>query len=282
MNNENRNTNPSQLRITCETCSKSFRINTPSKPGNYNVKCPHCATSIKVSIAAPKLSDAMHAPRIKAPVLGEPVKVQHKVYAIKKRAIVGRPYKAVCPDCGNDISLTPTLANKNLKAQCKQCGTVVVYKAVESNANSDDSDATDDGSPAGHKPEGRKKTERLNPPSGALRWKPKGFTERLLKRRDMVGRLKRGPNIVGRKSPDEISDIMIEGDKEMSRRSVEINVKEQAGVKDYIYELRVLRTTNPVFINGRPVALTEVVKLNYGDTIMMGKTSISFFKLKNT
>ena len=277
MNTDKNNNNPNQLRMTCDNCGKTFRINTPSKPGNYNTKCPHCATPVKVNIAAPNMSEVLHAPRIKAPILGEPVKVKEKVYAIKTRAVVNRPYKAVCPDCGTDISLTPTVVNKNLKAQCNKCGTVVVYKAVENKATPHNSTAEENSSSDGGESVGRRKTHKLTPPSGALRWKSKG----LLKRREVVGRLNQGINTVGRKSPDEFSDIMIEGDKEMSRRSVEINVKEQAGVKDYIYELRVLRTTNPVFVNGRPVALTEVVKLNYGDSIIMGKTSISFIKLKD-
>lgn len=106
-------------------------------------------------------------------------------------------------------------------------------------------------------------------PKGMLCWKA-GRTE--------TYRLKRGRNTIGRYDPELPSNVMIQGDDEMSRQSVEINAVCRPDLNDYIYELRVLRSLNNVYVNGRVVNHENVVQLKYGDTIGMGKTIISFVK----
>ena len=51
--------------------------------------------------------------------------------------------------------------------------------------------------------------------------------------------------------------------------------------RDYTYELRVIHATNPVRVNGRSVGYGTTVSLNYGDTICMGRTNISFVKVND-
>lgn len=110
-------------------------------------------------------------------------------------------------------------------------------------------------------------------PKGMLCWKSGAIM-----RRSKSYRLMRGRNTVGRYDPEKPSVVMISGDDEMSRQSVEINVIPKQGINDYLYELRVLRATNTVFVNGRPVGYGLTVQLNYGDTLCMGRTIISFIK----
>lgn len=110
-------------------------------------------------------------------------------------------------------------------------------------------------------------------PKGMLCWKTGS-----LMRRTKSFRLLRGSNTVGRYDPDMPSTVMISGDDEMSRQSVEINVVRKLQFPDYVYELRVLRSTNSVLVNGRQVGYGLTVQLNYGDTICMGRTVISFVK----
>lgn len=110
-------------------------------------------------------------------------------------------------------------------------------------------------------------------PKGMLCWKTGS-----LMRRTKSFRLLRGINTLGRYDPEMPSTVMISGDDEMSRQSVEINVVQNLQFHDYIYELRVLRSTNSVFVNGRQVECGLTVQLNYGDTICMGRTVISFVK----
>ncbi len=110
-------------------------------------------------------------------------------------------------------------------------------------------------------------------PKGMLCWKSGS-----LMRRTKSFRLLRGINTIGRYDPEMPSTVMISGDDEMSRQSVEINVVRKQQCLDYVYELRVLRSTNIVLVNGRQVGCGLTVQLNYGDTICMGRTTISFVK----
>ena len=122
---------PAQLRLTCATCGGHFRIITPTRLGNYALSCPHCNAQIKLRLTPKAKDDVLVKPRLVEPVLGEPLKVKDGVYVIRRRAIVFRPYKAICPDCGNDIVLLPKQAGKLLTAKCNNCKSMILYKAVE-------------------------------------------------------------------------------------------------------------------------------------------------------
>ncbi len=91
-----------------------------------------------------------------------------------------------------------------------------------------------------------------------------------------------GKMIVGRYDKDCLSDISIKNDEYMSRRSIEIEVvpqyDERRVVKGYFYKLRVLKATNPVLLNNAVLAEGDVVSLNFGDSIILGKTKFLFIK----
>ncbi|MBO4722210.1 MAG: FHA domain-containing protein [Muribaculaceae bacterium] len=110
-------------------------------------------------------------------------------------------------------------------------------------------------------------------PKGMLSWKSGSPISRA-----SIYRLIPGRNTIGRYDPDYPSDVMISGDDEMSRQSVEITAMFKPNLYDYTYELRIIRSTNNVYVNSRPVSNNQTVQLNYGDTICMGKTIISFVK----
>lgn len=112
-------------------------------------------------------------------------------------------------------------------------------------------------------------------PQGMLSWK----VGKKLHRRTETYRLMCGRNTIGRYDPDLPSNAMIQGDGEMSRQSVEINVVPRPDLQDYIYELRVLRSTNNVLVNGQVVNQEKVVLLSHGDTLCLGKTTITFVKV---
>ncbi|MBO4954817.1 MAG: FHA domain-containing protein [Muribaculaceae bacterium] len=86
-----------------------------------------------------------------------------------------------------------------------------------------------------------------------------------------------GTNIVGRKDYAQPSDISIEGDDTVSRRSVEITI-----LRDrhdcYSCSLRLLSASNPVRVNSRALRTGESVELAPGDTIYMGHTTFKFEK----
>lgn len=287
--NDKKSKTQETLRVTCKSCGKSFNIRIPEKPGRYSVKCPHCAKPIsftfseresqlkKIRKMVPKVS----APQTNAPVLGETIKVKDRVYVIKTLAVVNHPYKAICPICGSNIPLLPTVTGKPIKASCKKCHSLVYYKAVEKGSSNgikvgkkavkEDDTKTEKGEPA------KKKTIKIAVPKGAIAWK-RG-TGILAKTR--IFRLREGANTIGRKDDTSPSDIMIERDDEISRRSIVIDVVYDDEKKDFIYELKVLRNTNPVYVNGRPMSNDEVIRLNYNDIICLGKTNITFIQIKN-
>lgn len=90
--------------------------------------------------------------------------------------------------------------------------------------------------------------------------------------------LKVGTNVVGRADKESPSDINIKNDPAVSRRSIAIDVipKENG----YFFKMKVLSATNPVLHNDKPLAEGEVIYLNYGDGIKLGRTTLRFNKLR--
>lgn len=85
-----------------------------------------------------------------------------------------------------------------------------------------------------------------------------------------------GKHVIGRCDKDFPSDISIKDDVTMSRRSVVIEVCQ--GAKGYSFKMTVLKATNPVLHNNRPLGEGECVSLNYGDCIILGNTKFRFVK----
>ena len=85
-----------------------------------------------------------------------------------------------------------------------------------------------------------------------------------------------GQNTVGRYDDNLHSDIEIKGDPRMSRRSICIEVfQKETG---FFFKMKVLRATWPVMHNDKPLVEGEVIYLNYGDNIKLGKTTFIFNK----
>lgn len=79
---------------------------------------------------------------------------------------------------------------------------------------------------------------------------------------------------IGRSDSSQPSDISITGDDSVSRRCAVIETTmDQSGA---VFLLKVVKTRNPIFINGRKMANGESIQLQFGDTITMGKTSMTF------
>lgn len=83
-----------------------------------------------------------------------------------------------------------------------------------------------------------------------------------------------GSNVIGRKDEKTPSDLEFE-DKEMSRRSVKIDVIPD-GQGDYSFTLTVMKALNAVKVNEKRLILGENVTLKRNDAIVMGKTTIIF------
>jgi len=86
--------------------------------------------------------------------------------------------------------------------------------------------------------------------------------------------LMEGVNTVGREDKRLPSDLQVE-DPEMSRRSVLID----ASLVDdgsYSFMFHVLKSLNPVKVNGNIIDAGKSIRLNDGDNILMGRTTFHF------
>ena len=85
--------------------------------------------------------------------------------------------------------------------------------------------------------------------------------------------LKIGVNVIGRADAMSPSDIMIEDDMTVSRRSVSITVEASGG--SYRYWFEVLKSTNPVLVNGKRHAVGESFAVEPGTKFVLGRTKLS-------
>ena len=88
--------------------------------------------------------------------------------------------------------------------------------------------------------------------------------------------LRDGKQVIGRRDVDVIPDIAIDDDPYISRRSVEIDV--QLTKTGYKFVVNVLKSTNPVLHNKRVMTQGFPEYLNFGDTLQIGKTLLTFEK----
>ena len=86
-----------------------------------------------------------------------------------------------------------------------------------------------------------------------------------------------GVNTIGRADDEIVSDIAIENDDSISRRSIAIEVS-MAELGGYLFKLTVLKSANAVLHNNVPLSEGDSVSLNYGDRIVLGRTKLKFDK----
>ena len=90
--------------------------------------------------------------------------------------------------------------------------------------------------------------------------------------------LKEGENTIGRTDMLMASDISIDSDNTMSRQSAVITVERTE--KGFQFKLKILKATNIILHNSKPLEIGESVFLNYGDQITLGKTQFRFEKVQ--
>jgi DNA-directed RNA polymerase subunit M/transcription elongation factor TFIIS len=222
-------------------CGQLIKLQRPSKSGVYNVTCPHCGVTKQLNL---KGLDAVTNENQAEDNSANPA------IEIKDDFIVGVKYKLTCPHCHKMEFgfMTEKPGHRTISCpSCKgKCGLEV-----------------------------RKKTIRidLTGPIQALHGKL------ILLRKGWLNKdyhLSDGKNVVGRYDESKNSDIAIKNDSAMSRRSIEIDVMHSD--KGYAFKLTVLSATNPVLHNNNPLMPGESISLNFGDSIILGKTKFRFDK----
>lgn len=231
----------SRLKVACPHCKQWLFMQKPQQEGTYKLKCPKCVSSFGVKVTASMLSQ----PKQVVPVESDSRKVIMKV---------------TCSHCKQPLKLQKPDKDGVYKYTCPKCGKVFAVKLVNSGQEQP---------PSADTKEVKAKDIKLS----------KGILRQLrMLRPDCRFELKEGDNIIGRKDNELKSDIQIEGDAAISRRSIQISVlKSERG---YLFKLTVLKATNKVFHNAKPLLEGERVYLNYGDTLVLGKTHFVFDKAK--
>lgn len=221
------------------------------------------------------------------PFLGTPQKLKNyeHVYGIKRPGVIGQVYQTKCPECGGTVVIMPA-DTKPLKTKCIYCKAVIVSRAI---TREEAAQAVTRPMPmAQPKPVGTAqqpvddspkptvktatKTVKVKMPKG-LEGKAKLVWGGFFSRKKYV--LHMGANTIGRQDDERPSDLMFD-DEYMSRQSVRIDV--QKASKGHFYKLTVLKTANPVVVNGEELKEGESVYINYGDTIALGYNTFLTFK----
>ena len=232
-------------------CGQTIKLPRPEKSGIYNVTCPHCGVTKQLKLRGLDAIGGATAGNGKADETpAVPDNSAKPVIEIEDDFVVGVKYKIRCPHCGKVEFgfVTEKPGHRAIPCpRCKgKCGVDV-----------------------------RKKTEvilvtdQLQLIKGKLVLLRKGWLNKDY-------RLHEGRNIIGRYDESAMSDIAIKNDPSMSRRSVQIDVMHTE--KGYTFKLTVLKSLNPVLHNNNPLMAGESISLNFGDTIVMGKTRFRFDK----
>ena len=166
----------------------------------------------------------------------------------KKKLLVGIKDSVVCPICNESSEYLPEKQGVS-KFKCGKCQGVFRVN-VEQQVTT--------------------QVKRGKPSQGRISimrrwWFPKDFP------------LHNGVNTIGRADDEVVSDIAIENDDSISRRSIAIEVS-MAELGGYFFKLTVLKSANVVLHNNVPLKEGDSVSLNYGDRIVLGRTKLKFDK----
>lgn len=216
------------------------------------------------------------------PILGVPQQVDGGVYIVKNRAVIGIIYTIKCPKCQKNLYVQAQSVKAH-KTACKGCGTPIYFigKEVQNNVVNEQQPEKLTGSTEKvsreeennqntkkNEEEESKKTEKFGKPNAKFVW-GSVFNRKSFEIKRM------GEYYIGRDDDEMLSDVSIHDDY-VSRRSIVINVIPKEGSKNCNYKMTVMKASNPVRVNGQEIVVGGSVFLNYGDTILVGNTTLTF------
>lgn len=210
------------------------------------------------------------------PILRKAIESQkvRGTYIMQEKAEVGRIYQMVCPNCQKVLTIKAKEARPFVET-CTFCNTktVVIGCAAEPKQAQPQPSAVSTASVESKSDNGPTQKVRIHngniQTTGRLVWG--GF----MRRKSYV--LHEGSNYIGRHDNEIPSDVNIDDDY-VSRRSILIEVAKAP--KGFTYKLTVKKCTNPVLINGKEQTEGNSIYLNYGDTILVGNTTLTFKPVK--
>lgn len=234
-------------------CGKMVKLRRPQRSGIYPVTCPHCKTQKKLNL---KGLDAFSSEggdlNCVDNTTGTNIDNSDKpVVQLKDDFICGELYKFMCPHCGKqELGLKSSKPGRKEFA-CPLCkGKITAEVRAKTHVVDVDGDS-------------------IQLIKGKLILLRKGWLNK-----DYP--LGLGSHTIGRYDPSLMSDIAIKNDSSMSRRSIKIEVVQSP--KGFIFKLTVLNAKNPVLYNNVALSCGETVSLNFGDSLVLGRTRFRFDK----
>lgn len=234
---------------------------------------------------------------LKYPLLGIPQKAGN-AFVVKDYAIVGKVYTVVCPQCKKVLLVKASSATPQ-KATCKECGAVIYFKGkdipavkaeeghrdeldfhsvatqkyspsrsdMSENSKSSESPLSENSPLDKEQEKEESKTTKFSKPNAKIVL-GNIFNRKTFKIRSI------GEYYIGRDDDEVKSDLMIKDDY-VSRRSILLEVIPKGGT-ECLYKITVKHASNPILVNAKEIAIGESVYLNYGDTILVGNTTLTF------
>mgnify|MGYP004464001559 CR=1 FL=1 len=173
-----------------------------------------------------------------------------------------------CPKCGQVIRFYMPEQEGVVKLKCPnpECGHLFGVKITQKEIR------LGNGATQQQQPESHPVTDPVVNTGGT----PSGVIARLLQKKkhfynkDKYYVLNVGANTIGMFDPSSPSDIMIEGDRTISHRSVTITV--EAVGSSYKYLLTVNRSKNPVSLSGKTIAEGTSIYIQLNQEFVLGRT----------
>ena len=181
---------------------------------------------------------------------------------------------AKCPKCGQVVKFYMPEQGCVVKLKCpqQQCGHVFGVKITQKEIH------LGNGATQQQQGESHPVTDPIVNTGGT----PSGVIARLLQKKkhfynkDKFHELHLGANTIGMFDPQSPSDIMIEGDRTISHRSVIITV-ESVG-SSYKYLFTVNRSKNTVYLSGKPIAEGTSIYIQPNQEFVLGRTRFCLSK----
>ena len=187
---------------------------------------------------------------------------------------------AKCPKCVQALKFYMPEQERVVKLKCpkQQCGDVFGVKITQKEIHLGNG-ATQQQSDAKQQQGG---SHPVTDPIVNTGGTPSGVIARLLQKKkhfynkDKFHVLHLGANTIGMFDPQSPSDIMIEGDRTISHRSITITV-ESVG-SSYKYLFTVNRSKNPVYLSGKPIAEGTSIYIQPNQEFVLGRTRFCLSK----
>lgn len=187
---------------------------------------------------------------------------------------------AKCPKCGQVVKFYMPEQECVVKLKCpqQQCGHVFGVKITQKEIHLGNG-ATQQQSDAKQQQGG---SHPVTDPIVNTGGTPSGVIAHLLQKKkhfynkDKFHVLNVGANTIGMFDPSSPSDIMIEGDRTISHRSITITV-ESVGCS-YKYLFTVNRFKNPVYLSGKPIAEGTSIYIQPNQEFVLGRTRFCLSK----